>query len=239
MVMKMSNPILKVALVLPPTQSFFMPYSAPAALAAWLQREYDARTLVVDSGIDWLAYEIARLTPKDSEDMKTFAKLQVNETYRNIFSLKNVFDGAQKALQTICSSWLPERVDLSGKYYQSVDFKTWDAVESALDLSVSHIFDQYFKDKLIPDLYNFQPTAVLLSVPFDWMLFPTMRLASWLKLILPNVETVVGGHAINRLWSEKQLEFFTIIQVNWAAIGKEDALKDLVDYLFYQKKTGQ
>src|SRR5712664_1800327 len=90
---------LRVALVLPPVQSFFMPYSAPAMLAAVLKEKFDAQTLVIDAGIDWLWSEVEQGHASIGDDL---AALQQTVVYRDVFALREAFYKIDRALSQIC-----------------------------------------------------------------------------------------------------------------------------------------
>src|SRR5690349_1331587 len=128
-----------VALVLPPVQSFSMPYSAPAVLAAWLKQRYSARTLVVDAGQSWLTYELA-----GSDVSEPIERLRRPESYRDMWTVRRTHAAAAATLREICTPWLPERVELSGRYTPPVLPSTWDAVGELLDLTRPSIFDLYY-----------------------------------------------------------------------------------------------
>jgi len=222
---------LRVALVLPPVQSFFMPYSAPAMLSAAIKERYGVHTLVVDAGIDWLWSELAS-RGSDGDGAAALAALQQAETYNDIFALRGAFAAADRALNEICQPWAPERVHLSGRYDPPGDYPSWAAVTQSLDKTKQSIFDRYFRHELIPQLRRFRAQIIGLSVPFDWMLWPAMRLIRWLRRSCPDVQIIVGGHAIHRLWHEANRDFFDVAGAHWAAVGDgERALGDLIEYI--------
>jgi anaerobic magnesium-protoporphyrin IX monomethyl ester cyclase len=233
----MNSSYLRVALVLPPVQSFFMPYSAPAMLAAVLEKKFGVRTLVVDAGIDWLWSTVEDGQASLRGDV---AALQQPGVYRDAFALREAFLRIEGALSQICAAWAPESVDSSGRYVPPGQFTTWEAVDESLKQPRARLFDQYFRRVLIPQLRKFRPQIIGLSVPFDWMLWPTMRLARWLRRTCPDVATIVGGPAIQRLWHDGQAGFFRTIDAQWAAIGDgERALCDLVEYLCQGTAPGE
>ena len=216
-----------VALILPPVQSFFMPYSAPAVLAAWLQQRCAAQTLVIDAGMEWLMQEL-----EASDVGDCIERLRRPETYRDMWTVREAHAVAASALENMCASWLPERVELSGRYFPPVPLENWEVVGELLDLDRPSLFDHYYANVLIPRLQRFDPQVIGLSVPFDWMLLPTLRLARWLTVRFPEVEIVVGGHAISRLWHERQAEFFELLDAKWVAVGDgQIALEQLMRFL--------
>ena len=217
----------RVALILPPVQSFFMPYSAPAVLAAWLQERCGARTLVIDAGMEWLVQELETADVGDCIE-----SLRRPETYRDMWTVRRTHALAASALEKVCAPWLPERVELSGRYFPAAPLENWEVVRELLDLDRPSLFDHYYANVLIPRLQRFDPQVIGLSVPFDWMLLPTLRLARWLAARFSQVEIVVGGHAITRLWHERQAEFFDLLDAKWAAVGDgQVALEQLIRFL--------
>ena len=84
-----------VALILPPTQSFTMPYSAPFVLAAWLQELYRASTIVIDAGIEWLLSETSAQGPDGMHSRRVLAQLRQPETYRDTAELRRAFHSTQ------------------------------------------------------------------------------------------------------------------------------------------------
>jgi radical SAM superfamily enzyme YgiQ (UPF0313 family) len=225
----MPSSYLRVALILPPVQSFFMPYSAPATLASVLKETFDAHTLVIDAGIDWLWSEVEDRYASICEDL---AALQQTEAYRDVFALREAFFKLEGVLSQLCAPWAPELVHSSGEYVPPGRYMSWEEVDRSLDRSVPRLFDRYFQRTLIPRLRKFRPQVIGLSVPFDWMVWPAMRLIRWLRRSCPDVATIVGGPAIQRLWYEGQADFFRVVHAHWAAIGDgERALCDLVEYL--------
>ena len=221
---------LRVALVLPPVQSFLMPYAAPAVLASSLKERYAAETLVVDCGIEWLWSEVAAQGDMAASEM--LSKLQHSETYSDALSLRSAFLQAEQILQNICQPWAPELVHLSGRYEPPAHYTNWEEVDRSLSLTRHRLFDRYFQRELIPKLRRMQPQIIGLSIPFDWMVWPAMRLARWLRRCIPDTEIIVAGHAIQRLWHEGEAEFFNTICAHWAAVGdSKQALMDLVEFL--------
>ncbi|TAJ69799.1 MAG: radical SAM protein [Phenylobacterium sp.] len=225
----MTASYLRVALVLPPVQSFNMPYSAPAALASLLQERFGAQTLVVDAGVEWLASALRDADPAIAADL---GRLRDPSAYRDAFALREAHAHAEAALQALTARWAPETVQLSGEYVPPDRFENWDEVRRSLERPTERMFDGYVRRELIPKLRSFHPQIVGLSVPFDWMLWPTLRLLRFLRRSCPDVVTIVGGPAIQRLWNEGQAEFFDILDADWAAIGDgERALIDLVGWV--------
>lgn len=225
----MSASYLRVALILPPVQSLYMPYAAPAMLAALLQERFGARTLVIDAGIEWLSSE---LDTSQSSAADALAALRRPQTYRDAFALQEAYLNAEQALRQICAPWRPEEVKLSGEYVPPGHYAAWAEIDKSLNESTPRLFDRYFKHVLIPRLRHFRPQIVGLSVPFNWMLWPTMRFVRWLRRSCPDVTTIVGGPAIQRLWYEGQTGFFDILEANWVAVGDgERALTELVEFV--------
>jgi radical SAM superfamily enzyme YgiQ (UPF0313 family) len=217
-----------IALILPPVQSFFMPYSAPAVLAARLKEQHGARTLVVDCGIDWLMSEMQ----KSPDASNAFAALRLPASYRDLTTISRAYFDAEQALETICAPWLPEQVELSGRYHPPMSFQTWETLRDAANSAQPTIFDRYYADILLPQLSAFDPDIVALSVPFDWMLFPTVRLASLLRQRLHRAQIATGGHAISRMWHERHKEFFDMLMAHWVAgPDGELAMDHLVKYV--------
>lgn len=217
-----------IAFLLPPVQSFFMPYSAPAVLAAWAQDRHRARTLVVDSGLDWLVGEIRR-SPVAGAALEA---LRLPGSYRDLAAISRAYRDAREALEELCAPWSPERVEISGRYHPPTSFATWAELREAVQPSRPSMFDDYYAHTLVPRLVKFRPDIIALSVPFDWMLFPTLRLATVLRQHLGHAQVVVGGHAITRVWHERNAEFFDLLQAQWlAGPDGEGALDHLVQHV--------
>lgn len=215
-----------VALVLPPVQSFTMPYSAPAVLAAWLQERFAARTLVVDAGVEWLTRAVA-----GTEATEVLEDLRAPQTYRDMWSVRDAHLAAQRMLDELCAPYAPERVELSGRY-STGPTPTWEAVRAHLDLRRPSVFDDYVLASLIPRLDRFGAQIVGLSVPFDWMLLPTLRLTRLLATWRPDLEIVVGGHAVSRMWYEGNAEYFDLLEAGWVCVGDgQEAFTDLLRHL--------
>lgn len=228
---------LRVVLILPPTQSFFMPYVAPFLLATWLKENYGAEILVIDAGIDWLLTEAARFG-QDSKESRAFAALRDPQAYSNIFTLHEAVEDARQALTRICSPWFPERVELSGRYFPPSDYADWSILENALDLAKPGLFDRYFREVLLPMLQRFSPDIVGLSVPFDWMILPAMRLSRLLRNSLPGKCTIAGGHAIKRLWQAEEMDFFRLLDLDWVAVRDgESAFTTLIQQKLHEANS--
>ena len=221
----------RIALMTPPTQSFFMPYSAPSLLASFAQRYCRADTRVIDGGLEWLLAEAAHREPSMLEGTGVITRLRERAGYKDVLALRTLFADAESAMLQLCEPFSPERVDIIGRYHPPVDFHTWaDAGRYAQDFEHEELFDRYFERALLPALRLFQPDVIGLSLPFDWMLYPAMRLLGWLDAALPESATVIGGHAVNRLWNEGQVGFFENLPTGWVAITDgEAALASLLD----------
>ena len=220
---------VRVALVLPPTQSLFLPYSAPAVLAAWLQRRCGATTLVIDSGVEWLDDQLRRAQPVRPDIYDAVTALRDRNAYRDAIALRAAYLRAEAALQSWCERWRPERVTINGEYTPPDNCREWTGIAHALCAEGPYIFDEYFRDRLLPSLKQFDPDIVALSIPFDWMVFSAMRLARHLRAALPAVTTIVGGHTVNRMWQEGDHEFFRLIDAGWAGVmNGHEALEQLI-----------
>jgi radical SAM superfamily enzyme YgiQ (UPF0313 family) len=219
----------RVALVLPPTQSFFMPYSAPAVLSAALQERRRIEIVTIDAGIDWLFDESQRRDAGGG--FGALDGLRRPESYGDAFALHREYCAAERVFASICAPWLPERVNLDGRYYPPRVFQTWDdAAAAAADLTLPRLFDRYYVETLLPSLREFAPDVVGLSIPFDWMLFPALRLAHWMSACHTASHVIIGGHAINRLWNERASELFHAFPADWAGVTDgESALGSLLD----------
>jgi anaerobic magnesium-protoporphyrin IX monomethyl ester cyclase len=217
-----------VALILPPTQSFFMPYSSVAALAAWLQQDMRARTLVIDAGLDWLSWAAA-----GSGRQEVLDALKREPAYRDAESLRHAYEAATGAVRDLCAPWMPEHVDLAGQYHPGRTFDSWPEVFEAAHRPIgTGLFDAYVMEVLIPQLQEFGPGIVGLSVPFDWMIFPTIRLAHLLTRAGAAPELIIGGHAVTRLWHDHEDGFFQRIDAGWfGLVDGEGAFRDLVEIL--------
>jgi radical SAM superfamily enzyme YgiQ (UPF0313 family) len=223
---------LRVALMLPPIQSFHIPYSAPSIIASWIQKKYKAKTLVIDCGIEWLWSEIRNNFAENSKNFKSIKDLQRIETYRNLKTLRHVYEHAEETLKIICEAWSPERVKIDGKYIAPKKYSDWNDVAEALEKNLAGLFDRYIDFYLIPKLKNFRPQIIGLSIPYIWMLFPAMRLIKKLRDVSKDTTIVIGGHVVRRLWLEKQVKFFKIVGAHWAALKfGEYALDALIAYL--------
>jgi hypothetical protein len=207
----------RVALLLPPTQSFFMPYAAPAVLAAWLGDRHSAVVVIKDCGIEWLDSQMER----SGTTAARLQELRSPHAYQNVAILHEAYVSASAALSAITSKFHPETVGLDGQHSPGQTLATWPAVQSAADSpDRASFFDEYFDSDLLPWLRDFSPDFIGMSVPFDWMIFPTVRLCARIRTALPEVPTIVGGHAIRRLWYEKEHGFFESLQATWACEGE-------------------
>lgn len=227
-----SGPAWSIAFLLPPTQSFFMAYSAPAVLASRAEARLNARTLVADTGIHWLNWSLSR--PEcPSTTRKAITKLRDPESYTDMAALRRTYDAAEDAIAAMCSPFSPERVDLSGVYYPRSQYQDWQAAFAASQSEKPHLFDEYIQECLVPQLRSFGPDIVALSLPFDWMIFPTMRLTRLLRGALPHqTKIILGGHAVERLWQEEHTGFFDRIEADFAAVGDGDrSLRDLAMFV--------
>jgi len=220
---------MNTALILPPSQSFFVPYSAPAVLAEWLRKEFMMETLSVDAGIEWLWYELKKMDNNNLLGKQVFTDLCNGTAYSNIWNLKKSFDDAQGVLSTICDEYEGESIDIVGVYKNIRNHNNWFSVYTDATQIKEKLFDGYIKNKLIPNLRTFSPDIIGLSIPFDWMISPSIRLAWQLKECFPDTTLILGGNVLVRLWNTGHKEFFEYSHADWACVSDgETAFSELI-----------
>ncbi|MCM8792755.1 MAG: B12-binding domain-containing radical SAM protein [Candidatus Omnitrophica bacterium] len=172
-------------------------------------------------------------TPLSSEEEREYLLLSevilnASSLIKNIEKFKNTFKDKDslcsikryklawqmlsEGLKLISAEFYPTEFTLK-KYITPYNFYSIKDIFKAVSDKKTNIFLNYFKDYVIPDITDYKPDLVGVSIVGDYQIIPGFTLAYLIKKTLPRTHITVGGPIFTLVKDEirKNKELFSLV----------------------------